>query len=447
MIDEKQCRQWFAEAARAATRIGARGVEVMVAARGEALTRFANNAIHQNVAEQTRTLSVRVVVGKATARASTNRVDREGIRAAAQQACEMARASGPSPEFAVIASPTKVPLVKRYDEATETMSARSRAEAVREMIAAVEDAGQTAAGIYATESGVEAIYNTAGVAAFHAETLAQVSITAMAGDSSGWAKATEMSAAALDHAGLARRAARKAALSRAPREVPPGRYTVILEPAAVLDLVGQIFPDFSATSVDDKRSFLNDRLAEQLFGQNITIVDDVTHPLTMGAPFDGEGLGRQTVTLVENGVPNQLVTSRASAQRHGAQATGHGFPIPNEAGEAPVNIVIAGGEMSVEEMIASTERGILVTRLWYIREVDPYEKVMTGMTRDGTFWVEGGEVAYGLKNFRFNESVVSMLGRVEALSATARASGEETFDMVAPAMKVRDFAFTEITKF
>jgi predicted Zn-dependent protease len=315
------------------------------------------------------------------------------------------------------------------------------------MIAAVEDAGQTAAGIYATEAGVEAIYNTAGVAAFYAETLAQVSITAMAGDRSGWAKATEMSAASLDHASLARQAAQKASLSRAPREVPPGRYTVILEPAAVLDLVGQIFPDFSATAVDDKRSFLNDRLAEQLFGQNITIVDDVTHPLTMGAPFDGEGLGRQTVTLVENGVPNQLVTSRVSAQRHGVQATGHGFPIPNEVGEAPVNIVIAGGKTSVEEMIASTERGILVTRLWYIREVDPYEKVMTGMTRDGTFWVEGGEVAYGLKNFRFNESVVSMLGRVEALSPTGRAAGEETFDMVVPAMKVREFGFTELTKF
>ncbi len=447
MIDEKQCRQWFAEAARAATRIGARGVEVIVGAHAQALTRFANNAIHQNVAEQTRTLSVRVVVGQSTARASTNRVDREGIRAAAQQACEMARASAPAPEFAVMAEPTKIPAVKRYDEATETMSPRSRAEAVREMIAAVEDAGQTAAGIYATEAGVEAIYNTAGVAAFYAETLAQVSITAMAGDSSGWAKATEMSAASLDHASLAGRAAQKAALSRAPREIPPGRYTVILEPAAVLDLVGQIFPDFSATAVDDKRSFLNDRLAEQLFGQNITIVDDVTHPLTMGAPFDGEGLGRQTVTLVENGVPNQLVTSRVSAQRHGVQPTGHGFPIPNEVGEAPVNIVIAGGKTSVEEMIASTERGILVTRLWYIREVDPYEKVMTGMTRDGTFWVEGGEVAYGLKNFRFNESVVSMLGRVEAMSATGRAAGEETFDMVVPAMKVRDFAFTELTKF
>jgi len=127
--------------------------------------------------------------------------------------------------------------------------------------------------------------------------------------------------------------------------------------------------------------------------------------------------------------------------------TGHGFQLPNEVGEMPVNIVIEGGETSLDKMIASTERGILVTRLWYIREVDPYEKIMTGMTRDGTFLVEGGEVVRGLKNFRFNQSVLELLNNVEALSPAVRASGEEAFDMVVPAMKVRDFNFTEVTRF
>ena len=129
------------------------------------------------------------------------------------------------------------------------------------------------------------------------------------------------------------------------------------------------------------------------------------------------------------------------------EPTGHGFPLPNEVGEAPLNIVIAGGSTSVEQMIASTERGILVTRLWYIREVDPYEKIMTGMTRDGTFLIENGRVSRGLRNFRFNQGIIELLNNVEALSPSVRASGEETFDMVVPAMKVRDFNFTEVTRF
>jgi len=168
---------------------------------------------------------------------------------------------------------------------------------------------------------------------------------------------------------------------------------------------------------------------------------------------------RQRVQLVENGVVKQLVYARATAEKikeseHkdavGTIApTGHGFPLPNEMGEAPMNIVFAPPKdpKTVDQMIASTERGILVTRLWYIREVDPYEKILTGMTRDGTFLVEDGKVRHGLLNFRFNESLIHMLSNVEEMSTPVRASGEESFDMVVPAMKVRDFNFTEVTKF
>jgi predicted Zn-dependent protease len=142
-----------------------------------------------------------------------------------------------------------------------------------------------------------------------------------------------------------------------------------------------------------------------------------------------------------------VVYSRQAAAKAGMRPTGHGFPLPNEAGEAPMNIVIAGGGSSIDQMIASTDRGILVTRLWYIREVDPYQKIMTGMTRDGTFLVEHGKVMRGLKNFRFNQNLIELLSNVEALSPAVRASGEEAFDMVVPAMKVRDFNFTEVTRF
>ena len=143
----------------------------------------------------------------------------------------------------------------------------------------------------------------------------------------------------------------------------------------------------------------------------------------------------------------EIAYCRQAAALAGAEPTGHGFPLPNEFGEAPMNIVIAGGDTTVDEMMAATERGILVTRLWYIREVDPYEKIFTGMTRDGTFLVEGGKVVAGVRNFRFNQGLMEMLSNVEALSPAVRASGEETFDMVVPAMKVRDFNFTEVTRF
>jgi predicted Zn-dependent protease len=265
--------------------------------------------------------------------------------------------------------------------------------------------------------------------------------------------------ARLDPAHLAQIAAEKAAKSAAPREIAAGKYTVILEPAAVLDTIGFAFYDFGGLAILDQRSFLNNRIGTKLFGENISIWDDVSHPLQSGSPFDGEGVTRQKVQLVENGVVKRLVYSRGSAARmkkseHAdkvgpVQTTGHGFPIPNEIGEAPMNIVFEPPKepKTTQQMIASTERGILVTRFWYIREVDPYEKILTGMTRDGTFLIEDGKLVCGLRNFRFNQSLIAMLSNVEAMSTPVRTSGEESFDMVVPAMKVRDFNFTEVTKF
>jgi PmbA protein len=311
----------------------------------------------------------------------------------------------------------------------------------------VEVAGQTAAGIYSTGQSMEAIFNSAGVAALHSETMAQFSITAMAEDSSGWAKGSALACGAIDAVQMARRASEKATLSKNPQEVASGRYTVILEPAAVLDLVGQMFGDFSATALADQRSFLTDRLGTKLFGDNIHIYDDVAHPLQAGVPFDGEGVRRKKLTLVDAGVPREVAYARSSARRAGVEPTGHGFPVPNEIGEAPMNIVIAGGSVSIDQMIASTVRGVLVTRFWYIREVDPFAKIMTGMTRDGTFLIEDGRLTCGLRNFRFNQGLIELLSNVEALSPAVRSSGEEAFDMVVPAMKVNGFHFTEVTRF
>jgi PmbA protein len=443
----EQCRELFGTVQRVAKSCGVPEVEALFAAHRDALTRFANNTIHQNVAEQAQWLSVRVVLDHKTARATTNRFDADSIRATVEQAIALTKSVAPDPELLPLAEPAAVRKVRRYHPATAAATPDHRAQAVADAIRLVEDAKQTAAGIYSTGQTVEAILNSRGVEAWHPETLAQFSITAMAGDSSGWAKASAVAHDDFDLLELTRQASEKARLSENPREIAPGRYTVVLEPAAVLDLVGQMFGDFSATAMLDKRSFLTDRLDTKLFGENIHISDDVAHPLQAGVPFDGEGVPRQKLALVEAGVPRELAYARSSAHRANGAATGHGFPLPNEIGEAPLNIVIAGGDTSVEQMIESSQKGILVTRLWYIREVDPYEKIMTGMTRDGTFLIEDGRVVCGLRNFRFNQGIIELLNNVEALSASQRASGEETFDMVVPAMKVRDFHFTEVTRF
>ena len=281
----------------------------------------------------------------------------------------------------------------------------------------------------------------------------------LAGDSSGWQKANSPDTRQLNAVSLAEIAAEKARRSARPREIPPGKYTVILEPAAVLDIVGFMFYDFGGLAILDQRSFLNNRVETKVLGENIDIWDDVAHPLQSGAEFDGEGVRRQKVQLVEKGVVKRLVYARASAERMKTSeykgkvgpiaATGHGFSLPNEMGEAPMNIVFGAPAkpQTIEQMVASTEKGILVTRLWYIREVDPYEKILTGMTRDGTFLVENGKIQGGVLNFRFNESLIHLLSNVEAMGTLVRASGEESFDMVVPAMKVREFNFTEVTKF
>jgi predicted Zn-dependent protease len=435
----------FEQVLAAARARGVSDVEAIVTGGDEALTRFANNTIHQNVAEHTRSVSVRAIVDGRTARATTNRLDRDGVEDVVEQAIAIAKLTEPDSELLPLVTPAVLPPAGRTGG--RTPGATERASTVAEAIRIVEAESQTAAGIYSAERSDFSIFNSRGVSAAYSETMSRFSITAMAANSSGWAKASAVDAADLDPLALARSATQKASASARPRELPPGRYTVILEPAAVLDLVGQMFGDFSATAIRDDRSFLTGRLGKKLFGENITIYDEVAHPLQAGAPFDGEGVPRQKLTLVEKGVACQVAHSRQAAALAGVTPTGHGFPLPNEFGEAPVNIVIAGGGVTLDRMISSSDRAILVTRLWYIREVDPYEKIFTGMTRDGTFLVEDGRVACGVRNFRFNQSLIELLSNVEALSPAVRASGEETFDMVVPAMKVRAFNFTEVTRF
>ncbi len=444
-------------------------VEVLFAGGRFALTRFANNTIHQNVAEENHGVSVRTVFGGRTARASTNKFDDESLRRVVEASEKLARVQHPDPDLLPMpdsreatgtTESVRTPQVpSRHFAETAAITPELRAEGVKDIVAAADQYKLTTAGVFSSSESVEGIFNSRGLSDWHVQTLAEISITMLGNDASGWQKANSPDAANLRPLALAEVAAQKAVESARPQEIPAGKYTVILEPAAVLDLVGFMFWDYSGMAILDQRSFLTGRIGAKIFGENISISDDVAHPLQTGSPFDGEGMRRQRVPLVEAGVVKRVVYARATAERMKRsdykdkvgliEATGHGFPLPNEMGEMPLNIVFAPARdpESVQQMIASTERGILVTRLWYIREVDPYEKIVTGMTRDGTFYVEKGRVQHGVRNFRFNQSLIHLLSNVEAMSVPVRACGEESFDMVVPAMKVRDFNFTEVTKF
>ncbi|PYU28401.1 MAG: hypothetical protein DMG32_02820 [Acidobacteria bacterium] len=413
----------------------------------DALTRFANNTIHQNVAEQTLSVSVRTVFDGRTARATTNKTDDESLCRAVAASAALARSQPRNPDLLPMPGPQSYAKVARYFPATAATTPQDRAVAVARVTELAQQNKQTAAGIFSTGASLTAIANSKGLFASYRQSRAEFSITILERDSSGWAKASAPDRDQIDPHALAQCASEKAAASRRPKEVEPGRWTVILEPAAVLDLVGFLFYDFAGTAVLDQRSCFTNRLGKQVMGENVTIHDDVTHALQSGPPFDGEGLPRQTVLLVDRGVPRHLVYSRATARKMKAKPTGHGLPLPNQDGEAPFNLVFVGGNTSVETMIATTDRGILLTRLWYIREVDPYEKILTGMTRDGSFLVESGKISTGIRNFRFNQNILEMLSNVGQMSPAVRAAGEESFEMVVPAMKVRDFHFTEVTKF
>jgi predicted Zn-dependent protease len=462
MLDQKSAERIFERIQKFAT---TKDVEVIVNSVHFSLTRFANNTIHQNVAEDNNVVSVRTVIDGKTARATTNKTDDASLKRAVEAAERLTRVQESDPDLLPLAKPmamTEKPS-SRYFERSAKLTPEDRAAGVAKIVEIAKKNKLVTAGIFSSGESFEGIVNSAGMRNFHRQSSAEVSVTMLndAQRSSGWQKRTAPDISAFDPAEVGEIAAQKALASADPKELRPGKYDVILEPSAVLDLVGFMFQDFGAQALLDERSFLNERIGTKLFGENITIDEDAYHPLQSGTQFDGEGVPKQRLRLVENGVIKNVVFSRASAERMKKSPlakhfmtiapTGHGFPLPNEIGDAPMNLVFAGAAKgnakTVPQMIAESERAILVTRVWYIREVEPYQKVLTGMTRDGTFLVEDGKVRHGTLNFRLNQSLVEMLNNVLAMSESVRAAGEESFDMVVPAMKVRGFNFTEVTKF
>ncbi len=299
-------------------------VEVLFSGGRFALTRFANNTIHQNVAEENHVVSVRTVFGGRTARATTNKFDDDSLRRVVESSESLARVQHPDPdllpmpdsrEAAGIADEGVRATQSRYFAATAAITPQLRADGVKKIVEVAQKHKLTTAGIFSSAESVEGIFNSRGLSKWHTQTLAEVSITMLGADSSGWQKANSPDVANLDPLRLAETAAQKAIDSAHPGELPAGKCTVILEPSAALDIVGFMFWDYSGMAILDQRSFLTGRIGSQLFGQNITIWDDVAHPLQTGCPFDGEGMRRLSLPLVENGVVERVVYARATAER------------------------------------------------------------------------------------------------------------------------------------
>jgi len=448
MISKEDCQKIIDTAISHATG-KADGIEIHVNSGLYATSRFANNEMTQNQAPDTTSVSVRTIVEGSQARLSSDKIGLEDVKQLVDNAITVTKLLEKDPKLLPLLGPQESTnnLVNRFDDKAAYETAEQRAAQVQTIIKTAKADKLQGAGTVSSGHSFLAIANSAGLNQYYRESEAECSITMVAPGSSGWAKAGGPFMKYVDTEAMAIKAAKKAVSSADPVEIEPGHYTVILEPSAVLDLTGDFWYDFAATSHLDKLSCFLGKVGKQVLGSNITIYDDVYHPLQSGSPFDAEGMPRKKVCLVEKGVLKNLVYGRRAAKEFSVEPTGHGLTEPNSRGEMPRNIVIEGGNSSLDEMIRSTNRGVLLTRVWYVREVDESKKIVTGMTRDGTFLVENGKIKCGVKNLRFNESIIEMLNKVEMLGPTQRTLGEESSPAVVPAMKVAYFNFESTTKF
>ncbi|GLC25878.1 TldD/PmbA family protein [Roseisolibacter agri] len=420
------------------------GIDVQVNTGYRGNTRFAANQMSTAGATTDATLAIQSSFGPKHAVVTTNDLSDESIRRAVDQSERMARLAPDDPEaMPPLGAQTYRPAT-RYFDATAQLTAADRARAALTALELARKAGDLeAAGFLVTGMGSAALGNKAGLFAYDRSTSANYTLTVRTkdGTGSGWAAGDHPDWAQLDARRVAERATEKARLSRNPQAIEPGRYTVILEPQAVGDLVQLLAFAIDARAADEGRSpFVKpgggNKIGEKIVDERVTLFSDPTDPQLLAQPFDGNGLPLTRQTWIENGVLKQLFYSRFWARKQGKTATGF-----------PSSVKMAGGDQSVEQLIAGTQRGVLVTRLWYLRPVDPRTLLYTGLTRDGTFLVENGKVTRALRNFRFNESPLFMLNNLEALGRPERLAGTEAGgDVVMPSMRVRDFNFTSLSE-
>ena len=421
--------------------------EVVVASEDAAWSRFTQNAIHQNLGSANVTASIRTIVDKRSGVAQTNVLDAKVLKETVRRAITMAELAPRDP-----AQPA-LPARSHYDTpegafsyATAAATAHHRAQLCEDIFESARSHNFWSAGYVKTSEGGITIVNSNGAQASFDGTDAAINVKMNAADSSGYAEGYSPDVSTFSASEIAQKSAAKAAASKAPRTVRPGEWTVILEPAAFGELFSCIIRHFSAQSVDEGSSFLCDELNRKCVGSNVTVWDDFAHPLAPSMPFDFEGAPTQRVALVREGVAAAYVTDSYWSAKMDRANTGHALPAPNTMGPLPLHTVVEAGTKPLEQLVAETKLGLLVSRFWYLRPVDERRTIVTGMTRDGTFLIEDGQVTSGVRNLRFNQSVLDALRSCEFSDTQSRTSSY-AYSTVVPAVKIERFSFTSETEF
>ncbi|MCS7286097.1 MAG: TldD/PmbA family protein [Anaerolineae bacterium] len=422
--------------------------EVLLIGYNRQLTRFANSYIHQNVYESDVQLRVRVIIGKRVGVAVTNRLDDLSINQVVDNAMAIARLQPENPNFKSLPRPAPVPEVKVFDDKVASLSPSDKAETVGKICRRARELGLVASGAYSSETFEVAVANSLGIFAYSPGTELSFSTVIMSDTGSGYAAGIGWQLESLDPEALGEEAMQKALKSRNPREIPPGIYPVILQEYAVADMIATLaYLGMGALAVQEGRSFMCDNFGKQIMSPLISIWDDGLDPSGLPRPFDFEGVPKQKVIIIEKGVAKNVVFDSYTAGIEGRDSTGHALPAPNTMGPLPINLFMASGSSSLEEMLSSLDKGLLITRFHYTVPVDPKRTVVTGMTRDGTFWVEKGEVAYPVKNLRFTQNYVKAFAAAEAVASYARLVPTDMGGVRAPAIKIAEFEFTGVTEF
>ena len=398
--------------------------------------RYARNAVSTAGQISVMSLSVSSTYGKKTGMASINEFDDASLQKVVKRSEELAMLAPENPEFMPLLGPQTFKESPTFNAKTAAITPDTRADMVAKSLQVSKAAKLEAAGFLENSTEFRSVMNSKGLFAYNQSTDVSFSVTVrnQEGTGSGYIEQGFNDLDKMDTLTLSKIAASKAVGSAGAKAIEPGKYTVILEPLAASDMLGNMFRGFDARSADEGRSFMSKpgggtRLGEQLFSDNVSIYSDPMHPEVPSATWSGDGVAVNKTQWVEKGVVKNLSYSRYWAAQKGVA------PIPFNR-----SIVMEGGTQSLEDLIKSTEKGILVTRFWYIRSVDPQTLLLTGLTRDGTFYIENGEIKFPVKNFRFNESPVIMLNNVEALGKPVR-----TGNGMIPPMKIRDFTFTSLS--
>lgn len=412
------------------------------------LTRFANNYIHQNVSEINARLIVRTLVEGKVGSAATNDLSPESVKRTLQTATNAALAQEPSSTFPGLAPSAEAVQPDVFDEATAQLSAAERAEAVSVLCERASTANLIAAGTYANGQVEVGLANSSGQRAYYRRTEAEASAVYQGQTASGYADRRSTRAAQLDVAEMAQEALDRAQSAQNPLNIEPGTYEVLLEPYAVHDVANFMATlGFGSRAVQEGRSFMAGRLGEAVMSPEISFWDDGTDPSGFAAAFDYEGTPKRRVELVANGLARGVVYDRTTARADGVVSTGHAVLPGTLGGPLPLNLFLAPGQKSREDLLAGVERGVLVTRFWYTRTVHPLSVMITGMTRDGTFLIEDGRVSGPVRNLRFTTSYLEALNDVRGVGKDTALGRTSLGATCVPALHLGSFNFTGVTEF